>query len=196
MLNGQLEEDDMKRMFLAVAGFLVWAIAAGTTGCTTAYKSAVDQRSLSTQYDDEKITMAIRSKFLEDKTVNYMDISTYCYDGHVFLVGEYETSDQKKQAARLAGQVAGVKSVEEYFLPKKKDTDCGTTDNLAVDAKIRAALIGDANLSSTQIETKLIQCQAVLLGLVKSKADIDRAISLTRGVQGVKNVKSFLTVRE
>src|SRR5512139_889825 len=151
----------MKRMFLVVSGLLIGAIVAGTTGCSTAYKSAVDQRNLGTQYDDEKITMAIRSKFLEDKGVNYMDISTYCYNGNVYLVGEYEKVEQKNQAVKLAAQVPGVKSVTDHFLPKKKDDSCGTTENLVTEAKVRADLIGDIDLSSTQIETKMIQCQVV-----------------------------------
>ena len=32
------------------------------TGCTTIYKSAVDERSLGEQYDDEKITMGYQEK--------------------------------------------------------------------------------------------------------------------------------------
>jgi hyperosmotically inducible protein len=106
-------------------------------GCTTVYKSAVDERSLGEQYDDEKITMAIRNKFLGAEEIKYFDISTYVYKGHVFLVGEYETADQKNQVVKLARQVEGVKSVTDYFLPKKKDETCGTTANLELFAKVK-----------------------------------------------------------
>jgi hypothetical protein len=41
------------------------------TGCTTIYKSAVDERSFGEQYDDQKITMAIRKKFTEDEKIKY-----------------------------------------------------------------------------------------------------------------------------
>jgi hyperosmotically inducible protein len=188
----------MKKIFLVQSGFFVWVIVAVTMGCATpfgsVYKSAVDQRSLGTQYDDEKITMEIRGKFLEDKAIHYLDISTYCYDGNVYLVGEYEKPEQKNQAVKLAAHVPGVKSVTDYFLPKRKDDSCGTSDNLAAEAKVRAELIEDMDLSSTQIETKLIQCQVVLLGLVQSRADIEKAVSLARTVSGVRTVKSFLTV--
>jgi hyperosmotically inducible protein len=123
-----------------------------------------------------------------------MDISTYCYNGNVYLVGEYDKLEQKNQATRLAAQVPGVKSVTDHFLPKKKDEACGITDNLATEAKVRAGLIEDRDLSSTQIETKMIQCQVILLGLVRSKADIERAVSLAKGVNGVRSVKSLLVV--
>ena len=74
------------------------------------YKSAVDERSLGEQYDDEKITMLIRQNFKNDPKINYFDISTYCYNGNVYLVGEYDTVDQKNQAVKLAREVEGVKS--------------------------------------------------------------------------------------
>jgi len=161
-------------------------------GCTTIYKSAVDERSVGQQYDDEKITMAIRNKFSGDEKIKYFDISTYCYTGHVYLVGEYDTVDQKIQAVKLAGEVEGVKSVTDYFLPKKKDDTCGTTANLGLFTKVKTKLIGDKNISSTKIEVKALQCNIILLGLAGSADEINKAISHAKAVEGVRSVKSFL----
>jgi hypothetical protein len=51
-------------------------------------------------------------------------------------------------------KVEGVKSVKDYFLPKKKGDTCGTTDNLKLVAKISTELIKDKEISSTRIEVK------------------------------------------
>ena len=166
------------------------------TGCTTIYKSAVDERSVGEQYDDQKITMAIRKKFSDDKKIKYFDISTYCYNGHVYLVGEYDTVDQKNQAVKLAREVSGVKSVTDYFLPKKEDDTCGTTANLKLLTKVKTKLIGDKNISSTQIEVKTLQCNIILLGLVGSTDEIKKAISHAKAVEGVRSVRSFLKAQE
>jgi len=166
------------------------------TGCTTIYKSAVDERSLGEQYDDQKITMAIRSKFSGDEKIKYFDISTYVYNGHAFLVGEYETPDQENQAVKLAREVEGVKSVTDYFLPKKKDKTCGTTTNLKLMAKVKENLIGDEDVSSTQIEVKALQCNIILLGLVASADEISKARAHARAVEGVRSVKSFLKIQK
>jgi hyperosmotically inducible protein len=163
-----------------------------TTGCTTIYKSAVDERSAGEQYDDQKITMAIRKKFSDDEKIKYFDISTYCYNGHVYLVGEYDTVDQKNQAVKLAGKVEGVKSVTDYFLPKKNDDTCGTTANLKLSTKVKTKLIGDKDISSTQIEVKALQCNIILLGLVGSADQIQKSISHAKTVEGMRSVKSFL----
>jgi hyperosmotically inducible protein len=166
------------------------------TGCTTIYKAAVDERSLGEQYDDEKITMAIRKKFSDDEKIKYFDISTYVYNGHVFLVGEYEAADQKNQAVKLARQVEGVKSVTDYFLPKKKVETCGTTANLELLGKVKKNLIGDRDISSTQIEVKALQCNIILLGLVGSADEISKATAHAKAVEGVRSVKSFLKIQK
>ena len=166
------------------------------TGCTTVYKSAVDERSIGEQYDDQKITMAIRQKFLNDEMIKYFGISTYCYYGNVYLVGKYDKPGQKNQALRLAKEVEGVKSVTDYFLPKKEKDPCGSTTNFELSAKVNAKLIGDGDISSTQIEVKAIQCNIILLGLVSTENEITKAISHTKSVQGVRSVISFLKVQQ
>ena len=165
-------------------------------GCTTIYKSAVDERSVAGQYDDEKITMAIREKFSQDEKIKYFDISTYCYNGHVYLVGEYDSAEQKNQAVKLAREVKSVKSVTDYFLPKKEDITCGTAANLELVAKVKTQLIGDIHIASTRIEVKAVQCNIVLLGLVGSGDDREKAVSHAQSVQGVRSVTSFLRVQK
>lgn len=176
--------------------FIILILGILLTGCTTIYKSAVDERSVGEQYDDEKITMAIRKKFSEDEKIKYFDISTYVYNGHVYLVGEYDTKDQKNQAVKLARNVEGVKSVTDYFLPKKKDDTCGTAANLKLSTKVNLKLIGDKDISSTQIEVKALQCRIILLGLVSSAGDISKAIAHAKSVEGVRSVKSFIKIQK
>jgi hyperosmotically inducible protein len=97
---------------------------------------------------------------------------------------------------KLARGVEGVKSVTDYFLPKKKDDTCGTTANLKLATKVKLNLIGDKDIFSTQIEVKALQCRIILLGLVSSASDINRAIALAKSVEGVRSVKSFLRIQE
>ena len=181
-------------MSLCYRGFcIVLILGMLMTGCITdIYKSAVDERSVGEQYDDQSITMGIRKRFAEDEKIKYFDISTYVYNGHVYLVGEYETADQKKQAVKLAGQVEGVKSVTDFFLPKKEDDTCGTTANLKLLANVKKALIGGKDISSTQIEVKALQCNIILLGLVGSADEIKKAVSHAKAAEGVRSVKSYL----
>ena len=164
------------------------------SGCGTVYKVAVDERSVSTQASDEKITLAIRRKIADSDQAKFFDVSTSCYGGDVFLVGEYETLAQKNEAVKLARSVEGVRSVTTYFLKKKKDDFCGSTDNLKLVASLKGKLIKDTDIWSTNIKIKAVQCHLVLLGFVGSQAEIQKAIEHAKSVDKVRGVKSFLRV--
>jgi hyperosmotically inducible protein len=55
-------------------------------------------------------------------------------------------------------------------------------------------LIADEDISSTNFEVKSLQCHIVLLGLVGSNIQIREAIAHANSVEGIRSVKSFLTV--
>ncbi len=165
-------------------------------GCSpygTIYGVAVDERKASTIASDKKITAEIQKTFLEDSTIKVLDISSYCYDGHVFLVGEYDNKEQKEKAEKMAKKVEGVKSVQTYLLPEKKGDTCGTSDNVAITGKVDAKLTADKDIRSTNIDVKVVQCNVVLLGIVRSGEEIAKAAAHAKSVGGVRNVTSFLT---
>jgi hyperosmotically inducible protein len=160
-------------------------------GCTV-YKAAVDERHVGTIASDTVIKGKILKKFFEDDKIKLLDISTGCYRGHVYLVGEYDDAAQKDRAIKIANGVEGVKSVTTYLVPKKKDDLCGLDDNLKIDGKVKAKLIEDKNIWSTNIDVKSVQCHVVLYGLVGSKAEIDKAVAHAKSVSGIRGVTSLL----
>jgi hyperosmotically inducible protein len=118
----------------------------------------------------------------------------YSFYGDVYLVGQKQTEAQKKRAIEISKKTEGVKSVTTYILQKKgEDEDsCGTTNSLEITAKVSAALIGDKDIWSTNVEVQTVQCNVVLLGLVGSQKEIEKSIVHAKGVEGVRSVKSFL----
>ncbi len=165
-------------------------------GCTTLYQStygvAVEERSAATIASDKKITLTIQQKFLGDDAIKVLDISPYCYYGNVYLVGEYRTEKERGRALEIAKQVPGVNSVTPYLLRKKEKDTCGTIDNAEIGAKVKAQLIGDKDIWSTNIDVKVVQCNVVLLGIVGSKTEIDKAVAHAKSVSGIRGVTSYL----
>jgi len=161
-------------------------------GCTTIYKTAVDERDVKTIANDKKIEATIVKRLLENDSVKVLDVSTYCYNGKVYLVGEYNTGTQKNLISRIAKNIEGVKSITTYLLPKKTNDPCDTKENLEITAKVKAALIKDKEIWSTNVDVKTIQCAVVLLGIVGSEQEISKAIAHAKGVEGVRSVKSYL----
>ena len=186
------KEGHMNKIIFMIPFFILLLALNGCTTTAAIYGATVDERDMSTICNDTKIKGSIVKKFFDDDKIKSLDISTGCYEGDVYLVGEYETVDQKDRAIKLAKSVEGVKSVTTYLIPKKEDDLCGTTDNLEIVGKVKANLVGDKEIWSTNIHIKSIQCHVVLYGLVGTEKEINKAIAHAKSVEGVRSVKSFL----
>jgi hyperosmotically inducible protein len=184
-----MEVSNMRKYLFTLICFILLAVV---SGCTTIYKTAVDERSIGTIARDTKIKTVILKRFIDDKNIKTLDIFAASYDGNVYLIGEYETLRQKNEAVEIARGVEGVKNVTTYMLLKKKDGPCGTKVNLKLTAKTKGKLIKDKSIWSTNVDVKTVQCNVVLVGLVGSKEEIKKAVDHAKSVEGIKSVKSFL----
>ena len=179
----------MQRLLLLLSLAAVFFLS---TGCGTIYEAAVDERSVSTIASDKVIELNIVKKLADVKSGDLMDVSVTSYQGNVFLVGEYENLAQKSRFISAAKSVEGVKSVKSYFLQADKNSPCDTEKNLGITAKVKAALIGDKSIWSTNVKVSTMQCQVVLWGTVGSSIEVTKSIQHAKSVEGVKSVKSFL----
>jgi len=179
----------MNKYILIISCFFLTTMV---SGCATIYTTVVDERNVKTIASDTNIKGKILARFIDDNTVKALDISASCYEGRVYLIGEYETIKQKERAIEIAKNTEGVKTVTTYLLPKKKDSPCGIKENLKITAKVKAKLVRDKNIWSTNIDIKTMQCIVVLWGLVGSQEEIQKSIVYAKSIEGVKSVKSLL----
>jgi hyperosmotically inducible periplasmic protein len=80
----------------------------GATGCAVTR----GQESVGAYIDDSAITTAVKSRFVEDKTVDAAAISVETMKGTVMLSGFAKNAAEKANAETLAMKVNGVKSVK------------------------------------------------------------------------------------
>lgn len=160
--------------------------------CGTIYGAAVDERNVSTIASDHQIKGSILNKFSDDPDVGVLDFSVSSYRGHVYLIGEYETAKQKNRAIAIARATEGVKGLTTHLIPEDPNSPCGTARNLELTASVKAKLVGDTDIWSTNVDVKTMQCKTVLWGLVGSQKEIDKAIAHAKSVEGVKSVRSYL----
>lgn len=167
-----------------------------SSGCAV-YDASVDPRTVGTYIDDEKISFIVEKRFLEDDLVKYMDFDADSFEGHVYIIGEYESREQVDRAVSLAKTVEGVHRVTTYMLPKKvDDVGCGTTDNFDLYRRVTKRLVDDKDIWSTNIKVETIQCHVVLLGIVGSSKEKAAAYAHAVSTPGARSVKSYLTVKQ
>jgi len=76
-------------------------------------------------------------------------------------------------------------------------TSMGTdVDDTMVTTKVKAALLADNDVKGLDIKVETRKGMVMLSGFVDSSAQVDRAISVTRSVEGVKNTENNMTVRD
>ncbi len=69
-------------------------------------------------------------------------------------------------------------------------------DDSAITAKVKAALVDDENIKSTDISVKTEKKVVTLSGFVESQAQAEQAVSVAKGVEGVSSVSDKLHVRD
>lgn len=67
-------------------------------------------------------------------------------------------------------------------------------DDAAITARVKTALLNDTQINATRIDVSTSGGVVTLSGTVKSQAEIDRAVQLTRSAPGVRDVKPELRV--
>ncbi|CCJ78056.1 molecular chaperone OsmY [Cronobacter muytjensii] len=69
-------------------------------------------------------------------------------------------------------------------------------DDSAITAKVKAALVDDEQIKSTDISVKTEKSVVTLSGFVESQAQAEEAVKIAKGIEGVASVSDKLHVRD
>ena len=68
-------------------------------------------------------------------------------------------------------------------------------DDTVLTTKVKAAVFNESSLKSAEINVETFKGVVQLSGFVGSQADINKAVEVARGVNGVKSVKNDMRVK-
>ena len=77
----------------------------------------------------------------------------------------------------------------------KKESAGAYVDDAAITTKVKAAILEESSLKSAEINVETYKGIVQLSGFVSSRAAIDKAVAVARGVKGVTSVKNDMTVK-
>lgn len=152
------------------------------------YDAARDERSVADITADKNISVGIKADLAKKDSKLALSVKVYCYMRRVTLLGQVPDEKFKEFAVATAKKAKGVKSVEAHW---EAPTDTFKADT-EIAARLRAALIADKSLSSTQVETEVFGGKVYLVGMVRTAQDAAKAQAIAKGVKGVTGVKSLL----
>ena len=117
--------------------------------------------------------------------------------GEVQLSGFVASQARIDNAVALVRQVEGVKGVENSMALKEGGATVGNTvDDGIVTTKVKTALLADAEIKSFDIAIVTRKGDVQLSGFVDNQAQINRAIDVVRGVEGVENITNEMSIKK
>lgn len=78
--------------------------------------------------------------------------------------------------------------------PKQEGTGEYVDDSI-ITSKVKAAILNEPSLSSAEINVETFKGVVQLSGFVNSKADINKAVIVTRAINGVTSVKNDMRLK-
>jgi hyperosmotically inducible periplasmic protein len=176
-----------------VAGMLV------VSGCNKPEEATLARptTTVGTEIDDSVVTTRVKSALLADANVKSFDIKVETRKGEVQLSGFVDNQAQIDRAISVARTVEGVKSVDSKVTLKGPATTVGDqVDDGMITAKVKAALLADANIKSLDIAVVTRKADVQLSGFVDNQRQIDRAVEVSRGVENVRSVRNEMSIKK
>lgn len=68
-------------------------------------------------------------------------------------------------------------------------------DDTIITTKVKAAIFNEPGLKSSEINVETFKGRVQLSGFVNSQADINKAVTVARGIKGVKSVQNDMRVK-
>jgi len=175
-------------MAIFIAGCNKPQVAAGTPPPAT---------TVGTEIDDSVVTARVKTALLAEPDVKSVDFNIETRKGVVQLSGFADNQAQVDRAAAVTRTVAGVRNIENNVSLKGAATTVGdTVDDGIVTARVKAALLAEASVKSSDIAVVTRRGEVQLSGFVDNLSQVDRAVEVARGVEGARSVSNEMSVKK
>ncbi|MBE0620163.1 MAG: BON domain-containing protein [Burkholderiales bacterium] len=173
------------------------APAASTMAPTASADTTPAGTTVGTEIDDTVVTGRVKSALLADHDAKSLEVKVETHKGEVQLSGFVDTQAHIDNAVALASKVEGVTSVANAMSLKEGTATVGNVvDDSIVTAKIKSALLADPDVKSFDIAIVTRKGEVQLSGFVDNQAQIDRAVDIARGVEGVQSIGNEMSIKK
>ena len=192
-----------KTQFNSLVPALLLGLALTLGGCITATVGVVavstievvkDERTVGTILDDNIIEANIFKDVVTDPMLDgTTHINTTVVNGVALLTGEVSNNQQKFRAAEIANSYQGIDQVGNQLEILGKSSLTSRTNDALITTKVKAELLRDKNVNSSNIKVVTERSVVYLMGIVGAQEG-ETAVALAKQVGGVQRiVKIFMT---
>ena len=189
----------MFRQFL-IPSFMLLLSSFALTSCietavglgTAAVAASTTEKGFSTSVSDTVIEAKLTDKFIKNDASFVTGVESSVSNGSVLMTGKLDTQDQKILATRLAWEIKGVKEVINEIQLDSDESIKTTAKDLAASAQLRAALIGDQEISSLNYSIDVVNGIVYLSGVAANEKERERVITHAQALRFAKKVVNYI----
>ena len=174
------------------------------SGCTTAYVTGAskavlidkEERSFSDFVEDTIIVAQLKNVYFSNNEEIFFNVGVEVLEGKVLLTGSVEQVDERIEATKLAWGIEGVVEVINEIQINNDDTILDYADDLVMKTKIKAKLLINKDIFNLNYSVEVVNGVVYLIGIAQNKDELDRVINISENTYGVKNVISYVRLKD
>jgi osmotically-inducible protein OsmY len=175
---------------LAGCGSLIPTVA--SSGINVGRSMSAD-RSVFNVLDDLSIKNTINNALLDEALL--LNISTDVYQGRVMLTGSVEDAATRQKAENLAREVDGVRELYNEIQVTDKNWLKSLPKDLLIENMLAARMVLAPDVISIDYQMRAWNGIVYVLGIAKSRAELDQVIALARA-SGAHKIVSHVFLSE
>ncbi len=153
--------------------------------------------TVGTEIDDSVITTRVKSALLDDGDIKSFDLQVETRKGEVMLSGFVDNQTQIDRAVTVTRSIEGVKGIDNKVSLKSGTSSVGDkVDDSVITTRVKTALLADANIKSLDITVVTRKSVVQLSGFVNNQGQIDRAVDVAKGIEGVTKVGNDMSIKK
>ena len=171
------------------------AIVGGLAAAGGAGYAANQERGAAGAADDLRIKTDIQNAWLQTNPLMQRDFNITVYQGRTLLTGMSPNPELKVQAAQVASQIPGVRSIYNEIEVAPTEGAWASVKDTWVSSQIRSNLVFASQVRSDNYTIDTVNGSVYLIGSARSQAELDRVTETARNVPNVKRVVSYVEIR-
>lgn len=153
--------------------------------------------TVGTEIDDSLLTSHVKAALLDTTDIKSFDLKVETRKGEVMLSGFVDNQTQIDHAVAVARSVHGVLAIDNKVSLKGAPTSIGTkVDDEVITTRVKTLLMADEGVKSADIAVVTRNGEVRLSGFVNNQGQIDRALAISGGVEGVTKVNDDMSIKK
>lgn len=189
----------LPRRLTFTALIAVCAMIVPLSGCNQAKDTTgtAEPTTIGNEIDDSVLTTRVRSALLADEYIRSIDIKVETRKGEVMLSGFADNQAQIDRGLFVSKNIVGVKAVvNKLVLKEGKQTVGNKIDDSIITGNVKAAMLKDPLMKSLEVSVVTRKGVVQLSGFVDSDLQLQHAMEVAKGVEGVTDVINSMGVKK